>query len=110
MNAVLGRKVTSSRGIGHVTSTARDMSKISKESDDVRRAEAKLADHRERLVEIEAELAVETESLDRKYDPFLEEFTVIQLKPRKADIDIRTYGVIWVPHERIGNGKPRPLS
>ena len=60
-----------------MTSTARGMSKTFKELDDVRRAEAKLADHRERLVEIEAELADETESLDRKYDSFLEEFTVI---------------------------------
>ncbi len=76
---------------------ARDLGRISKESGDIRRAREKVETVRKRIQELEEELKSELEQVDRLYDPAREEFEKIVLKPRRTDIDVRFFGLAWVP-------------
>lgn len=97
LGAVFGRKIASSTNVGRAASAARRYDRIGKQASDVQRAMEKLEKYRDQLDELELELAEETQAIELKYDSLTEELDVIELKPRKSDIDVRIVAVAWAP-------------
>ena len=109
LGAVLGRKAVSSTNVGRAATAARGVGRMSKQTDDIRRAEEKLMAYREQLEELEIEITEETDKIEAKLDPLNEELDTIKLKPRKTDIDIRLIAVGWVPCAVDQSGEATPV-
>ena len=96
LGALLGRRTVSS-SLGRVGSAARDAGRIGRESEDVQRAEQTHEELQQRQAELESELEQEVAALRAKYDPANAPVEKLSIKPRKADIEIGTLGLLWVP-------------
>jgi hypothetical protein len=110
LGAVLGRKKLSSTNVGRAATTARGMSRASKQVDDVRRAETRLLDHQQELEDLERQIEDETRHLGDRFDPLLEKLESIELKPRRRDINVRLLALAWVPGELDDQPRIQPLA
>ncbi len=87
----------------------RGMGRATKQADDVRRAESQLREYELQLQDLEDEIADEADRIREQFDPLREEFEIVQLKPRKSDIDVRMVALGWVPGELDHSGDIQPL-
>jgi hypothetical protein len=97
LGAVFGRKLFSSTTIGRAGAAARGMGRVSKQSADVSRAEENLAALEDELRDLESQIEAETDRIGSRLDPLTEALDTIQLKPRRTDINVRTFALAWVP-------------
>ncbi len=109
LDALLGRKRISATRLGRATSAARGFGKASRQADQVRHAQDTLAAYERQLYELEAELEAELRQIEERLDPLREELQVLQLKPRKTDVDIRLLALAWCPTEIDATGRPQTL-
>ena len=96
LSAVLGRKVGAGT-VGRAATAARGIDRQRQQASDVSRAQERLDRYEGQLQELEDEIQQEQDLIRDKFDPQLEELDTIPLKPRKADIDIRTVALGWAP-------------
>lgn len=96
LGALLGRKAVSVGNAQRIGSAARSAGRIGKESGDVGRAEDNREVLDQRFADLQNELEAEISRLRGELDPatVLVEQTLV--KPRKADIDVTTVGLLWV--------------
>jgi hypothetical protein len=97
LGAVFGRKLFSSTTIGRAGAAARGMGRVSKQSADVSRAVENLNALQEDLRELESQIEEETNRIGARLDPLSETLGTIQLKPRRADVNVRFVALAWVP-------------
>jgi len=90
--ALFGRKLGSVTNVKRATQTARSASRTSREHGDVVRAEAELAEQKEKLARLEAELAEKTAALAAAPEI---ELQAVSLAPRKSDIRIERLALAW---------------
>lgn len=109
LSAVLGRKTFSAGNIGRATSAARGYGRQQKQASDVSRAQAEVLRYERELRDMEEEIQSEEDLIVEKYDPQLEELEELPLKPRKTDIDIRTFALGWAPFVSHDDGTADPL-
>lgn len=79
------------------STTMRSFGRTMKEGQDVDRAEESLELLQEQHMELEQELNDAVAELNDRLDPQLEELEVFQLKPRRADVDVKLVALAWVP-------------
>jgi hypothetical protein len=84
------------------------MGRSRKEAGDVDRAEENLKAYRVQLSEMETEFEEEVERIESGIDPRTEEFDVIKIRPKKADIDVRHFSLAWAPSWRTAGGESKP--
>jgi len=108
LSSVIGRKIGSLGTLGRATTAVRGVGKSMKESQDVGRAEDNVAAIDQKLAELDAEFKSETETLDRSFDPTIEELGKVSLKPTKTNIAIKFLTLAWAPywHDAQGGAKP----
>jgi len=94
LGAVFGRR---GGAVGRATTTARSASRAYYEKQDIQRAKEKALSARERIAEMERSLEREADELARRFDPTAEKLQEIMIRPKKADIDVRWWGLLWVP-------------
>lgn len=109
LSAVLGRKKLGTTTFRRAATAARGTTRSRKQTDDIARAQSRLERYQNQLQDLEAELLGEEDLLRDKFDPLLEELDTIQLKPRRADIEIRVVGLAWVPFAKTDDGQMRRL-
>ncbi len=105
LGAFFGRKTLSVGNVGRATSTARSASRAMRQSSDVGRAEGTMESHTQQLQDLIAEFDAEVETLKARNDPAKELFDLIQIKPKKKDINVRLVALVWAPHWRRVNGE-----
>ena len=110
LSAFLGRKRLSSTTLSKAGSAARGFQRSSKEAGDVRRAEAALATWEDKLAELETELEVEIDELEDRYDPLREELEVVELRPRRTDVDVQLVTLAWLPCKSADGDPPGWLT
>ena len=104
LGALFGRKRSS---IGKATTALRGAGRVARERGDVGRAQQSLETLREKLEELEAEFAEQVEELQSmEFDP---EFETVVVRPRKSDISIQRFGVMWMPMIETERGR-EPLA
>lgn len=104
LSAFLGRKKISSGNVGRVGTVARGMTRQSKESSDVDRAEENVEALRAQLKELETQFQSDLDAMSSKIDPLTEELETITLKPKKTNVTVPAVVLCWVPHVRSERG------
>lgn len=104
LSAFLGRKKLGSGNVGRVGAVARGMSRQSKESSDVERAEENIAALRAQLGELETQFQRDLDAMSSKIDPLTEELETITLRPKRTNVTVPAVVLCWVPHVRSEKG------
>ena len=60
------------------------------------------------IEELRAALNEETVEIARRWEAALEEFEEVELRPRRADVDVEEVGIAWVPRWRHAEGREEP--
>jgi DNA repair exonuclease SbcCD ATPase subunit len=97
LSAVLGRKTFGVGTMGRAATAARGIERSRRQASDVSRAQQQLSRYEQQLEELELELEQEQDLINDKYDPLQEELDTMELKPRRADVDVRTIALGWAP-------------
>jgi hypothetical protein len=96
LGALLGRKKISVGNAGRVGTAARSAGRIGRESDDVNRANESLEVIKQRYTDLSNEFEQESGRLQGEFDPAAAVVDRVQVKPRKADIDVTKLALVWV--------------
>ena len=97
LGAFMGRKTLSTSTLGRATTAARAGSRSQRHGSDVGRAEETLTIYRDELQALEAELEQEVELLHQEFDHQHDEIETIEIAPRKMDIRLRAFALVWLP-------------
>jgi hypothetical protein len=104
LGAVFGRKLASKQNVSRATSSARSVSRAAKERGDIGRAEDRMELLKEKQKDLEHEFENAIAAISEKLDVNhlqLEELTV---NPRKSDISVTDFGILWLPHTQNESG------
>ena len=104
LTAFLGRKKLSQSTLGRATTTARGASRAARQAGDVERSQATLEAHRDELTQLETELQAEIDQLTLQADLVEESLSTIEIKPLKRDVQMRLFGLIWLPYQGMNSG------
>jgi hypothetical protein len=103
LSSFMGRKTVSLTTLGRATTAVRGVGRSMKETQDVGRAEDNVAAVTEKLQQLDQEFKDETAKLEQSFDPQSEELTKVSLKPTKANIAVKFFGLVWAPYWQDGN-------
>jgi len=95
VGAILGRKTLSGSTLGRATTTARGMGRSRKEAQDVARAGEQVQVEKERLAQLETELASEVARLEAQHDPAAHPVETTTLKPKRGAVSVTLVGLVW---------------
>jgi hypothetical protein len=90
--ALFGRKLGSVTNVKRASQTARSASRASREHGDVARAEEDVAEQREKLGRLEAELEEKIAALSAAPEPA---FDTLSISPRKSDVRLEPLSLAW---------------
>ena len=108
LGAIMGRKIASRTNISKAATAMKSAGKISKEKQDVIKAEERLELERERLADLEAKFEEEIGKLENSAAPELLDVVEYLVRPRKSDITISEVALAWMPYavDKTGNAEP----
>ncbi len=108
LGAIMGRKIASRTNISKAATAMKSAGKISKEKQDVIKAEGRLELERERLADLEAKFEEEIGKLENSAAPELLDVVEYLVRPRKSDITISEVALAWMPYavDKTGNAEP----
>jgi hypothetical protein len=106
--ALLARKKVSRTSMGRATTAARGAGRILKEKQDIERAEENVEALQQKLVELQAQLAQETEEAKNASDPLTEELEPVEIRPKKKDISVSLLALAWTPYWLDDRGRMTP--
>lgn len=95
-----GRGSVATRAARGGSAAARGLGRSQKESQDVAIAGEKLEQLMAQREELLQELQSQADAIAQQMDPLFEELETVQIKPKKADIDIRLVTLVWAPRGR----------
>ena len=96
LGALFGRKTLSASNVGRVTTAARGMGRIARESADIARAQQNVAAIQEQLNELEASVQADIAAIAATYHPQTEPLDTISLKPKRAGVQLKLVALVWV--------------
>jgi len=102
LGAIFGRKLASVGNVGRATTTARGVGRVSRERDDVARAQQDVEVLRGRLADLEREFETSLEDVRADVDDSTLECEALAIRPKKADLSIERITLVWTPW-RVGN-------
>jgi hypothetical protein len=95
LGALLGRKALSVSNANRIGSAARSAGRIGRESSDVTRAAESREVLEQRLTDLQNELEQEVARLQGELDPQTAAIEKIEIRPRKADVEVTTLALVW---------------
>lgn len=99
LGALFGRRKLSVTTVRSASASARSAGRIAKETKDVELATASLEDLRARRAELEAEAEASIAALPSATDVASAALEEIQVKPKKADVEVLRVALAWAPHD-----------
>jgi hypothetical protein len=106
--AFLGRKRLSATTIGKATTAVRGVGRSVKEEGDVGRAEQSVEALQRQLADLEVRFKEELDALTDKVEPTTMALETKAVKPKKANITIRTVALAWAPYWQSEGGNAVP--
>lgn len=91
------------------TSTMRSQGRSSKQKSDIGRAEDAFEDLQEKFKDLEVKFKDDVDELEDKLSVDNLEYESLSLPPRKSDISIEQFGVVWLPWRVDSSGIAEPL-
>ncbi len=108
LSAVLGRKRISATSVSKASTSMRSFGKAQSEKDDIGRAEDSMESLNERTTDLQSEFDAEVSGLADKLNVADLKFEEIRIRPRKSDINVQKFGVVWLPCLVDATGIARP--
>jgi hypothetical protein len=107
LGAIMGRSVLSASNVRRGASAVRSANRAKKEVGDVDRTEAELAALHEKWAALQAEANAKLAAVHSSAPPSAVELTRSAVAPRKADTDVGTLTLVWLPFRRDAAGQSR---
>jgi len=104
LGALFGRKVASVGSVGRAATTARGLGRAAREKEDITRANREIEVLQQQYRDLEAEFQKEIGGLDAPVDPDAFELKEQVVRPRKTDIAVGNFGLVWLPWHIDENG------
>ena len=98
--ALLGRKSISTSTLGRATTAARGMGRISKEQDDIKRAQENVDVARKSLEELDAQIAEDTAAIAARFDADASQIETVSLAPKRGQVLVQVVALGWMGDER----------
>lgn len=108
LGAFTGRKILSQTNINKVKSAMRSSGKALDEGKDVERAQETAKAIEEQIAALQAEFEAELAEIHEKIDPMTEELEIILIKPKKSDITVQLFSLVWTPYWQDETGSISP--
>ena len=106
LGAFLGRKASSITGAG---TAIRGAGSAAKEKSDIARAEEDLVALKEKYEELEALLQADIDKIEERLTPETIPLSQLEVRPRKTDIVVYSFGLAWTPWQLDQAGIAEPL-
>ncbi len=97
LGALFGRKTMSAGTIGRATTSMRGAGRMAREKQDIAIAQREVQIVNEKLAALEAEFQAEIASQAADYQPEELDLIEILIRPRKTDIMIDRFALVWAP-------------
>jgi len=97
IGAIFGRKLTSYRTVSSAGTTVRRAQRTGIERADIERAQAELETQQQKLDALTSEFEAAVEDITVDFDPNLLELEPVEIAPRKSDITVLRFGLVWSP-------------
>lgn len=110
LGALFGRKTVSTGTIGRATTGMRGLGRAARQKEDVALAKKEVEVIQQKLNDLEEEAAAEIQRLQEKLRPedlHLEEEVI---RPRKSDISIGLFSLVWIPWKVGPDGLAEPAG
>jgi hypothetical protein len=104
LGAIMGRSVASATNVRRGASAVRSAGRAKKEAGDVARAEEQRAALHEKWAALQAEANAKLAAVHAQAPGGAHEVTRTELAPRKADTDLGTLTLVWLPFRRDAAG------
>lgn len=101
LDGLLGKKIFGKTTASKAATAARAAGRQREQASDIDRAQAGLTGREEDLTLLEEEMDRETQTLQEEWEAGGRELTTLALKPRKADIHLATFLLVWVPRDQV---------
>jgi len=108
LGALFGRKVASVGSVGRAATTARGLGRAAREKEDIARAKREIETLQQQYRDLETEFKEEIAELDAPVDPDGFEFKEQVVRPRKSDIAVGHFGLVWLPWHVDESGVATP--
>ncbi|MBL8240410.1 MAG: ATP-binding protein [Bryobacterales bacterium] len=95
LGAIMGRGFMTKSAMSGMGSAARTLGKVSREGQDVDRAEENLQATLDQKQQLEQQLQEEIATLAAQYDTLNEEFETVVIAPKKTNIQIKLFTLCW---------------
>ncbi|MFT4570828.1 MAG: hypothetical protein ACI91F_001705, partial [Candidatus Binatia bacterium] len=97
LGALFGRKLGSATNVGRAATVARSASRISKEKEDVRRAQERAEAAITKLDELERDFEDASIEIRDKFEDGSDKVTTFEVSPRKSDLAVEACRILWLP-------------
>jgi Helicase HerA, central domain len=97
IGALFGRKLGSVGNVGRAASTMKGASRAVREKADIGRAEARVDEYREQLLELEEDFRKALENAEDVALDFEPEIAPLRVNARKGDLEVERLSLLWVP-------------
>ena len=94
--ALLGRKTFGTSTLGRATTAARGMGRASKEQDDIKRAQQNVDVEKQKLAELDAQIAEESAAIAARYDADASNLEPVSLVPKRGQILVQSVALGWL--------------
>ena len=108
LGAFMGKKAMSAGTFGKAATTMRGVGRAMDQSGDVTRASENVESLQQQLNALDAEFRAETDGLAGALDPATEPLETVELRPSKANIQVRLVAMVWLPFTRDAAGLVKP--
>jgi hypothetical protein len=95
LGGIFGRRAISATTLGRATTAARGAGRVSKESDDVKRAEENVAAAKQAIEEIDAQIAEETAGIAARFDADASSLEKVSLAPKRGGVLVQFVALGW---------------
>lgn len=96
LGALLGRKMLSTTTMSRAATSARAATRVSRQRADIGRAEETVEAIGERLNDLETQVQAEVEKIRQSLDPDTLVLEQVEVKPRKADVNVKQVSLVWM--------------
>lgn len=107
--ALLGRKTVSKTNIGKASTSMKSVGRAAKQRSDIGRAKESLKSLQADYEAMEEEFEQEADEIREQLNTDSLVFDELSLAPKKTDISIKQFGVIWLPWKVDSTGIAEPL-
>lgn len=97
LGALFGRKLASATNVSRAGTAMRGVSRTMQQGSDVTRAQRDVTEAKADMAELEEEFARDVDQLEEELSVENIDLEPLEVRPRKSDIEVEEFAVVWTP-------------